>query len=315
MQRQPFPFFPDVEASARTGFAGNRIDRLAEARGKLPSLCVIAARSDAGLYLFQEDKALVTSGDGPLALHDIATAESLGFDPSAAILLGFDDGAPRLAARVTATGEVAGFRAVDLRSLAVEASLPAHDLGALAQARSLLNWHERHGFCSNCGARTAIAQAGYRRDCATCGAQHFPRTDPVVIMLVVDGDRCVLGRQYRFQAGVYSCLAGFVEPGETLEDAVRREISEEAGLRVGAVAYHASQPWPFPSSLMVGCFAEARSFDLVREVDELEDVRWFSRNEVAAMLADRHPEGFKVPPAMAIAHHLIEAYVSGGAPR
>ena len=117
----------------------------------------------------------------------------------------------------------------------------------------MLFWHQRHGFCAVCGSPTTVALGGYRRDCAACGAQHFPRTDPVAIMLIHDGDRALLGRQARFKTGMYSCLAGFVEPGETLEDAVRRETFEEAGIKVGRVAFHASQPWPFPSSLMLGC--------------------------------------------------------------
>ena len=137
---------------------------------------------------------------------------------------------------------------------------------------------------------------GYRRDCPNCGAEHFPRTDPVVIMLAIDGERCLLGRQARFAPGMYSCLAGFVEPGETIEDAVRRETAEEAGITVGRVRYHASQPWPFPSSLMIGCHAEALSRDIVRDDAELEACRWFSRAEVRAMLAGR-PSGRDQMPA------------------
>jgi NAD+ diphosphatase len=151
---------------------------------------------------------------------------------------------------------------------------------------------------------------GYRRDCPACGAEHFPRTDPVVIMLAIDGERCLLGRQARFAPAMYSCLAGFVEPGETIEDAVRRETAEEAGIAVGRVRYHASQPWPFPSSLMIGCHAEAISRDIVRDEAELEACRWFGRAEVQAMLAGLHPDGLKCPPDIAIAHHLIKAWAT-----
>ena len=314
MGRTSFPNFPAIDASDRTGFAGNRLDRIAEARTGL-SAADIGRRAEAGFYLFSGDQAVLAgAAEAPVALHDRDTAIALDADLESAVLLGFDDGAPRLAARVRVAmdDEASSFWASDLRSLAVEGRLAQHDLGAIAQARSLVSWHERHGFCANCGQPTRPTQGGYRRDCPSCGTQHFPRTDPVVIMLAIDGDRCVLGRQYRFAPGVFSCLAGFVEPGETLEDAVRRELFEEAGIRTGAVAYHASQPWPFPSSLMIGCFAQATSFDLVREVEELEDVRWFERNELAAMLARTHPDGLMVPPAMAIAHHLIKAYVDGG---
>jgi NAD+ diphosphatase len=201
------------------------------------------------------------------------------------------------------------FRVADLRSIAVQGLVPAEELGALAMAKSLLFWHQRHRFCPNCGAPTALSAAGFRRDCPSCKAQHFPRTDPVVIMLVTRGDKCLLGRQARFVAGSYSALAGFLEPGESIEDAVRREVFEEAGVRVGFVRYLASQPWPFPSSLMIGCHAEGLTDDIVRDEDELEDARWFSRDEVRSMLDRRHPEGLITPPPMAIANFLIRSFV------
>ncbi|MDQ0315215.1 NAD+ diphosphatase [Amorphus orientalis] len=271
----------------------------------------LAEQADARFFLFSDDKVLITAGADARAAHERGVARDVDADLAGAVLLGFEDGAPRIAASGRLPEEAGALDVVDLRTLASEARVSAADLGALAQARSLLSWHQRHGFCANCGARSAPALGGYRRDCPSCGTHHFPRTDPVVIMLPIDGDRCVLGRQYRFQEGVYSCLAGFVEPGETLENAVRREIREEAGIEVGAVAYHASQPWPFPSNLMIGCFAEARSFDLVREVEELEDVRWFHRSDLPAMMARTHPDGFMVPPSMAIAYHLIKAFADG----
>ena len=157
-----------------------------------------------------------------------------------------------------------------------------------------------------------MAQGGYRRDCPACNAQYFPRTDPVAIMLAIDGDRCLMGRQARFAPGTYSCLAGFIEPGETIEDAVRREIAEEAGIRIGAVVYHASQPWPFPMTLMIGCFAQATSTEIVPDTDELEDCRWFTREETLAMLAGEHADGLATPPRMAIAHTLIRAWAEAG---
>jgi NAD+ diphosphatase len=204
------------------------------------------------------------------------------------------------------------YHITDLRSIAVQGLVPPDHLAPLAEAKALLHWHERRHFCSNCGHATAVVQAGWRRDCTHCGAQHFPRTDPVVIMLAVSGDRCLLGRQSRFVQGMWSCLAGFVEPGETIEDAVRRETLEEAGIRCGKVRYFASQPWPFPSSLMIGCHAEATSHEIVVDRDELEDARWFSRAEAAAMLMRTHPEGLGTPPSVAIAHHIIRAWVERG---
>jgi NAD+ diphosphatase len=197
---------------------------------------------------------------------------------------------------------------VDLRSIATGGLVPQDKTAMLAAAKALMHWHARHRFCSNCGTPTEVAVAGWRRDCPVCKAIHFPRTDPVVIMLAVDGDACLLGRQPRFPKGMYSALAGFVEPGETIEAAVRREIREEAAVVCRAVQYFASQPWPFPASLMIGCFAEAesRSFEIDRV--ELEDARWFSRDETIALLEHRHPEGLAAPTPMAIAHHLLKRW-------
>jgi NAD+ diphosphatase len=230
------------------------------------------------------------------------------------IFLGPREGRPVLGTLAPADAAEAfkddpAFRVVDLRSVAVQGLVPAEELGALAMAKSVLFWHQRHRFCPNCGAPTALSAAGFRRDCAACKAQHFPRTDPVVIMLVTRGDKCLLGRQARFVTGSYSALAGFLEPGETIEDAVRREVFEEAGVRVGYVRYLASQPWPFPSSLMIGCHAEGLTDDIVRDEEELEDARWFSRDEVRSMLERRHPEGLITPPPMAIANFLIRSFV------
>ena len=205
------------------------------------------------------------------------------------------------------------FQVLDLRSIAVEGVVPPEELGILAEAKALLHWHARHRFCANCGAPTQTSSAGFRRDCAACGAQHFPRTDPVAIMLVARGERCLLGRQSRFAAGMYSCLAGFIEPGETVEDAVRRETFEEAGVRVGAVRYVASQPWPFPANLMVGCLGEALSEEITLDRDELEDGRWFARDEVTLMLEGRHPDGLRGPVPIAIAHHLIRNWMDAAA--
>jgi NAD+ diphosphatase len=197
---------------------------------------------------------------------------------------------------------------VDLRSIAMGGLVPPDEMAMLAAAKALMNWHTRHRFCSNCGAPSVVAVSGWRRDCPNCKAMHFPRTDPVVIMLAIDGDACLLGRQPRFPKGMYSALAGFVEPGETIEAAVRREVHEEAGLACRAVQYFASQPWPFPASLMIGCFAEAESRNLEVDRVELEDARWFSREEAVALIEGRHPDGLLAPASMAIAHHLLKRW-------
>ena len=301
-----FDGLPEPEPSALTGYAGNRIERRSEHRGA-DALAAAFSDTRARLYLFRGDKAL-TRGNDPLFTG--AEANALGAAREEAVLLGWTADGPRLSASLAETAPVdeTTITLTDLRSLATGGAMPAEHLGALAQARSLANWHGRHHFCSNCGTATTSTLGGYRRDCPQCGAEHFPRTDPVVIMLATDGERALLGRQPRFQPGVFSCLAGFLEPGETIEDAVRRETQEESGIRIGRVRYHASQPWPFPTSLMIGCFAEAVSTDIRRDEEELEACRWFAREEVAAMLAGTHPDGLRTPPPMAIANRLIAAW-------
>jgi NAD+ diphosphatase len=177
----------------------------------------------------------------------------------------------------------------------------------IAHAVALLNWHRRHRFCSNCGARSESREAGHIRRCPACGTEHHPRTDPVVIMLVCDGDRVVLGRQAHWPTGRYSALAGFVEPGESLEEAVAREVREECGARVTDVRYRSSQPWPFPTSLMLGFHARWIAGEPAIGDEELEDVRWFTRDEIAG-------GGVKLPPPEAIARRLIDEWLGREAP-
>lgn len=229
------------------------------------------------------------------------------------VFLGTLEGRPVLATlagpdAAHAFNDEAIYKVLDLRAIAIQGIVSAEELGILATAKALLHWHAHHRFCSQCGAPTSLSCAGFRRDCGACGAQHFPRTDPVAIMLVARGDRCLLGRQSRFPPGMYSCLAGFIEPGETIEDAVRRETLEEAGIEVGAVRYAASQPWPFPSSLMIGCIGEALTEEIRLDRDELEDGRWFGKDEVRLMLAREHPAGLITPPPMAIANFLMRSW-------
>ncbi|MDE2842954.1 MAG: NAD(+) diphosphatase [Chloroflexota bacterium] len=219
-----------------------------------------------------------------------------------AIDLGRDEPA---AVAVEAMG---GYRFEEARA-AAETVLSATEAGIMAQGRAQVNWHNRHGFCSVCGHATEIRRGGQKRECLACKAEHFPRTDPVIIMLVSDGDRCLLGQSRgRLQAmNRYSALAGFMDQGEAIEEAVAREVMEEAGIRVKQVRYHSSQPWPFPSSLMIGCHAEADSTSINMDDEEMTDVQWFDRSEVLLALQEKS-EKLRLPGPIAIAHHLIRAW-------
>ncbi len=201
---------------------------------------------------------------------------------------------------------------IDVRSAA--SACDGADAAILAQTRSMLDWHARHGFCSVCGQRSHMGEAGYSRKCSDegCGAMHFPRTDPVTIMLVLDGENCLLGRQKIFAANSYSALAGFMEPGETIEETVRREVFEEAGIKVGEVRYVFSQPWPFPSSLMMGCFAEAETTEIKIDPNELEEACWFTRSQIADMVVSWQDQSkTRMPAPLAIAHQLAAAWLRG----
>lgn len=200
-----------------------------------------------------------------------------------------------------------GDRFVELRGIMTQLSRREAELAAMS--RALLQWHGTHRFCSTCGGPSDVKNAGWQRGCPACGAQHFPRTDPVVIMLVTRGNFALMGRSAVWPEGMYSCLAGFVEPGETIEAAVRREVFEESGIKIGAVRYLASQPWPFPASLMFGCHAEAQSEEIKIDPSELEDARWVSREEMVSVMAGSHPV---IRPARkgAIAHFLIQNWLA-----
>lgn len=201
----------------------------------------------------------------------------------------------------------------DMRAAA--AMLPAGDVAILGCAKALFEWHARHGFCANCGEKSAMAEAGWKRQCPSCNGEHFPRVDPVVIMLPVHADRCCLGRQKRFPPGMYSALAGFVEPGESLEEACARELFEEVGLRAVAVRYHSSQPWPFPSSMMIGLIADVDGEALTLDLDEIDEAIWLTKEEARQALSGglRRDAGGMIwaPPPLAIAHQLLKAWAEG----
>ncbi|MBB1090370.1 NAD(+) diphosphatase [Rhodopseudomonas palustris] len=291
-------------------FVSNILDRAAHLRADDARLMAMEDRSDTRAYVVHRDSLVVKHEDGgPRALLSIKEALALGANPGT-IFLGLRDGAAvfgmgigAAAVETLVTRSDAGI--AELRGMAMQGMLPEEQLSAIAMAKSMVNWHQRHGYCANCGQRTAMAQGGWKRDCPACKAEHFPRTDPVVIMLVTSGDKCLLGRQKQFPVGMYSCLAGFVEAAETIEDAVRREILEESGIRCADVRYYMTQPWPYPSSLMIGCTAIATTEDITIDFTELEDARWFSRDEAAQMLNRQHPDGLVGPHPFAIAHHLV----------
>ena len=190
--------------------------------------------------------------------------------------------------------------------------MDGRDAAIMGQAKAMIDWHQRHRFCARCGTLTAMAEAGYKRICPNCGAEHFPRTDPVVIMLATHGDACLVGRGKQFPRGMFSALAGFIEPGETIEEAVRRELMEEVGVKTGRVTYYATQPWPFPSSLMIGCFAEAQGRDFKVDENEIVEARWLERDLARQLIKGEGIGGVWVPPQIAIAHHLIKAWAEQG---
>jgi NAD+ diphosphatase len=305
---------PDLGPKPHLGYTASLIERAAERRTDMAALAALEQDPRARIYVVGGDLIVLRKTTD---VHDplFTRAEAFAFgDTAETTFLGLIDGAPRFAVALDPTTAEAlkasdNLVVTDLRSIAIRGLVESDHLPPLAEGKALLAWHVRHRFCSNCGIATAVVEAGWRRDCPSCRAQHFPRTDPVVIMLPVAGERCVLGRSHRFQAGMWSCLAGFVEPGESIEDAVRRETREEVGIVCGRVSYFASQPWPFPTSLMIGCHAEARSNEIVIDRAELDDARWFDREEVAAMLLRRHPDGLATPPTVAIAYHIIRAWV------
>lgn len=308
--REAAPDYP--EPSARTGFAGNPLDRLSERREDAAFVAALRRDPTTRTFLIVRDTPLLRkTATGHAALFNFAEAARLGDVRESALLGRSAEGAvfATLLRDETTSCDGDDIIAVELRTLAQQGLVAAPLVGMLAQAKSLMFWHARHRYCAYCGQPTELAGAGWRRHCEACAADHFPRTDPVVIMLAIKGEQCLLGRQPRFAKGMYSALAGYLEPGETIEAAVRREIREEAGIAIGRVDYVASQPWPFPTTLMIGCFAEALTGDIVLDTDELEDARWFSREEAAQMLAGAHADGLTAPRPIAIAHTLLQSWI------
>ena len=295
-------------------FAGNPLDRAEYQRRDAAWLAAREQDPDSRFLPLRQLDVLL-EGEEPARLAWMSGDAALGLD-GPRFLLGLRDGVAHFALDVgdgeddlTAGAEQ---RYVDVRTAAT--LLSAQDAGITAQARSQVDWHARHGYCSVCGEPTEAVRGGQQRTCRSCGADHFPRTDPVVIVVVTDGDRCLLGQSHGrlSQMRMFSALAGFMDQGESIEEAVRREVLEEAGVRVGAVRYHSSQPWPFPSSLMIGCHADALTTDVRPDKVEMLSVQWFERATVQRALAGEDGE-LRVPASFAIAHHLIRAWAEGSA--
>ena len=287
-------------------FTGNPLDRRSDKR---PDASWMAERLRGVRVLPLWRLTVLTAGEKIFSAAAVpqAVIDPLAAADAACVFLGMDGEEALFALDVSAAENAAEalkpygeFR--DLRAAAP--LLRRNDLAILSQARAVIDWHQRHGFCSRCGAPSVIADAGWRRHCPRCEADHFPRTDPAVIMLAICGEECLLARNVKWTDAFFSTLAGFVEPGESIEEAVRRESFEEAGLVVGRVDYFASQPWPFPASLMIGCYAECESKALKLDQTEIIDAQWFSKARALDLIEGRI-EGMRGPMSVAIAHHLI----------
>lgn len=288
-------------------FSNNPLDRTAARRDDAAWLA--ERRANARVVALHEGRPLMHGDELAWLTAADETALFLGMDGETAVFaVEWKTGDPACPKREDAQDCLSSTKTGEFRELrAVALLLPAAEAAIVGTAKSLFEWHRRHGFCSNCGQATAVASAGWKRVCGACTAEHFPRVDPVVIMLPLCGDRCLLGRQIVWPKGRMAPLAGFVEPGESIEEACAREVQEEAGLNARRVTYRASQPWPFPSSLMFGLFVEVEG-EGVPDGVELEEVRWVTRDEARAMLDGRHPE-LLAPNRYAIAHELLTSWV------
>ena len=311
------PGMRPIPARRPNAYTGSRLDRVSERRDDAAFVAAALARPDALVAPVWRAKSLlrgVEAGAPEAVLLTREAAEGVLMAGGPWALLGLDDGIPVFAVDCSAAedplpllpGELGAFH--DLR--AVAGLLPPGEAATLAHARGLMHWRVRHRHCGVCGAACEPRSAGNAVRCTGCGTDHFPRTDPAVIMLVVDGDRCLLGHNARFpNTTMYSTLAGFVEPGESLEEAVRREVREETGVLVGEVTYHSSQPWPFPASIMLGFHGAALSEAITVDPAELRDARWFTRDEIRDHATGRGGAGFSLPRVDSIARRLIEDWL------
>ena len=278
-------------------FSGEGLDRADHLRADEGAIDALRAQPEARQLIWE---------NGAPAVDELGKLVWEPVNGPTPLFLGLSHGAPRFSSLPDGNAPVDARAHFQLLSL-----LDAGQAPTFAAALSLANWHRRHGHCSVCGEPTQPNRGGWSRACGACGSEHYPRVDPVVIMLAEHDGRLLLGRQPHYPPGRYSALAGFVEPGESIEAAVARELMEEAGIAVRNVHYLTSQPWPFPNSLMIGAYAEAIDDSLTIDVNELDDARWFSRSEVISGLAHEQDAPFQAPPHSAIARTLLELWVDG----
>ena len=298
-------------------FAGNPLDRVSQRRQDAGWVASLLQDPGTRLLPLHSLKPRVHHSSAvSLYWQSVGPWHPLIDDGNTLILLGLRDGQAYFALDATPVEPPPDDGAATMDARAVASMIDSGEAAILAEARSLIDWHARHRFCAQCGTPSVVASGGWVRHCPNCKAHHFPRVDPVVIMLAVRGERCLLGRGRRRPGARFSCLAGFMEPGETPEEAVRREILEESGVEVGRVRYLASQPWPFPSSLMMGFLAEALTEEITIDPEELADARWFEREEVRAMVErsrsdDPIPGLATLPPPLAIGHQIARRWAFG----
>jgi NAD+ diphosphatase len=297
-----------ITPSRPNAYTGGTLNRAAHHREDDAWIAAALADSASRFVVFLQGRTLIAGMD------QRAPRAALIARPNVAsfIFLGLQNGAPIFATALDSLEDIAGeppedAAFTDMRG--ITGNLPPDDATILATARAMLHWHARTKFCAVCGGKNTPVRAGYVMQCTQCGEDHFPRTDPAVIMLITQGEKVLLGQSHRFpkERNFYSTLAGFVEPGESLEDAVRREVLEEVGIRVGHVMYHSSQPWPFPASLMLGYYGEALTEEIVLQESEMRDARWFTHAEIE----NRKALGFNLPPHDSIARLLIDDWFAG----
>jgi NAD+ diphosphatase len=298
-------------------FAGNPLDRVSQRRQDAGWVASLLDDPESRLLPLHDLKPRVRHASAvALDWQNVGPWRPLVDDGSTLILLGTRGDRAYFALDATPAEIPLGDDTVAMDARSVAPMIDGGEAAILAEARSLIDWHARHRFCAQCGTPSVVASGGWVRHCPNCKAHHFPRVDPVVIMLAVRGERCLLGRGRRRVGTRFSCLAGFMEPGETLEEAVRREILEESNIQIGRVRYLASQPWPFPSSLMMGFLAEALSEEITIDPDEIGEARWFERDEVRAMVErsrsdDPTPGVVTLPPPLAIGHQIARRWAFG----